>query len=229
MFLCVFLFIIVAILRKFGKLHTRSRMDCSWPSAPTRQTVGKNAKDRESATPRTMESLAGPYLVRAMLSTITNVNAHNILAKLIEAGAVPPLSTVVGTARSEQHGLQVIVMVSPYEGPLRIHPEILKQIEQIAVERKREASASAHSALNSTASVPEVAHPHSPNHHPLKERVRNDVEKAILSVVSDVPTPVKALAKLADYSYCGYFRDAVRRLVDEGLLERVEGGVRRRR
>jgi hypothetical protein len=175
-----------------------------------------------------MESLAGPYLVRAMLSTITDVNAHNLLAKLIEVGAVPPLSTVVGTARSEQHRLQVVVMVSPYEGPLRIHPEILKQIEQIAVDRKRDSSASAHSALNPTESMPEAAYPHAPKHHPPKERVRNDVEKAILSIVTDVPRPVKALAKLADYSYCGYFRDAVRRLVDEGLLERVAGGVRRR-
>ena len=156
-----------------------------------------------------------------MFSKITHVNAHNILAKLIDEGVIPPPATVVGSAKSEDHRLQVVVMVSPYDGPLRIHPEVLKHIEELALERTKEPSISTGSGIVS----PQVQ---SQTQSPVKERIRNDVEKAILSIVSDVPRPVKALAKLADYSYCGYFRDAVRRLVDEGLLERVAGGFRRR-
>jgi hypothetical protein len=161
-----------------------------------------------------------------MLSDITHVNAHKILAKLIEEGALPPLNTIAGTARSEQHRLQVVVMVSPYDGPLHIHPEVVKRIAEMALDRQEATSAPGVSALAKlTSTHPSPAPSPDP---PAQERIRNDVEKAILSVASSVPRPVKVLAKLADYSYCGYFRDAVRRLVDEGLLERVNGGVRRR-
>src|ERR1043165_3843013 len=41
------------------------------------------------------------------------------------------------------------------------------------------------------------------------------------------PVTIKHLARLAGYTYTSYFRFAVRRLVDLGLLQRVTGGVRR--
>lgn len=58
-----------------------------------------------------------------------------------------------------------------------------------------------------------------------------DVERAALNAAPGVgaaPVTVKALARLAGYRCTGHFREAVRQLVDRGLLERVRGGVRRR-
>jgi hypothetical protein len=54
-----------------------------------------------------------------------------------------------------------------------------------------------------------------------------DVEDAAMKAATDTPVSVKRLATLAGYSYGSYFREAVRALVDRGLLVRVTGGVRR--
>jgi hypothetical protein len=66
---------------------------------------------------------------------------------------------------------------------------------------------------------------------PAAAPILRDVEAAALAVAplpADRPVTVKRLATLAGYRPTGHFREAVRCLVDRGLLERVRGGVRRR-
>lgn len=68
-------------------------------------------------------------MVRAMpLKKLAASHAHKILAKLIDLGLIPSSDHCVGTARSEEHGVQVIVTIAPYQGPLRIHPDTLERI-----------------------------------------------------------------------------------------------------
>jgi hypothetical protein len=57
-----------------------------------------------------------------------------------------------------------------------------------------------------------------------------DVEMAALRAApgpSERPISVRALARLAHYHDSGHWREAVRQLVERGLLVRVRGGVRR--
>lgn len=65
---------------------------------------------------------------------IASSNAHKILADLIEAGAVAN-GELTATARDEEHGLQVVVTIARYEGPMRIHPDTLAKIAAMGKER----------------------------------------------------------------------------------------------
>lgn len=58
-----------------------------------------------------------------------------------------------------------------------------------------------------------------------------EVEQAALRAApgpTERPATVRALARRAGYRDTGHWREAVRQLVDRGLLVRVRGGVRRR-
>ena len=55
---------------------------------------------------------------------------------------------------------------------------------------------------------------------------RRDVEECILAAAGLDPVTVKRLARLAGYSYTRWFRDAVNKLIAEGRLLRLSGGVK---
>ncbi len=118
------------------------------------------------------------------------------LAELVEAGeSVTSESTT--TARDEERGLQVIIIVAPYQrvtlltddrgrlfigpAPLAPTPPTLRHVEQDALD-----------------AAPKPG-----------ER----------------PCSVKALAPRAGYSCNSHFREAVRRLEVLGLIRRVPGGI----
>ncbi len=60
---------------------------------------------------------------------------------------------------------------------------------------------------------------------PLREIEQAIYDKAPMPV--EVPVTVKRLASMCGYCCNTYFRDAVRRLVDMGLLKKCTGGVKR--
>lgn len=60
---------------------------------------------------------------------LASCSAHSILTRLIEADAMPPAAETTASARSEEHGMQVIVIIAPYDGPMRLPPEIVAKIE----------------------------------------------------------------------------------------------------
>lgn len=54
------------------------------------------------------------------LKKLASSSAHNILSKLIDLGLVPD-QTVTAVERSEEHGVQVVVHITKYDGPLKLH------------------------------------------------------------------------------------------------------------
>jgi hypothetical protein len=65
---------------------------------------------------------------------------------------------------------------------------------------------------------------------PVTQSALRDVEQAALDAApaaGEPPVTVKQLAKRAGYKNTGHFQEAVRLLIDRGLLARVRGGIRK--
>jgi hypothetical protein len=124
--------------------------------------------------------------------------AHRALAKLLKHH--PALDRpVVGKATDDDSGLQAVLLLAPWDGT----PQ-----------------------LNVAAALP-GSPPGSPTPAAIPLR---GVEAAALRAAPgppDRPVSVRALARMANYRDTGHWREAVRQLVERGLLVRVRGGVRR--
>lgn len=70
------------------------------------------------------------------LPKIASVYAHELLAKLIDLGIAPPTERggITAVARSEENRLQTIVIITEYDGPLRIHPNVVARIQAMSDE-----------------------------------------------------------------------------------------------
>jgi hypothetical protein len=65
-----------------------------------------------------------------MLKKVAASHAHKILSKLIDLGAVPTCEETA-VVRDETHGLQVIITIAPYQGPMRISDATLEKISAL--------------------------------------------------------------------------------------------------
>lgn len=155
-----------------------------------------------------------------MLAKFASIVAHKSLAKLVDLGAVP-VDEQTGVARSEEKGLQVIVIIAPYAGPPRLHPATLEKIAAMgALEASKEATKCPSEPASSQAAQP-------PRNDP---RAGRAVEACILEAVpgpADKSVSMKRLAVLAGYKYTLWFRAAVDSLIVAGELVRTSQGVRR--
>ena len=143
-----------------------------------------------------------------MLAKLASAYSHKIAAKLISLGAEPPAEQITSTARSEEHGLMVVVTICRYDGPMTVSPSVLEKI-----------------AAFSASQGPETGATKCPTRVP----PRRDVETCILEAApgqTDRPVSIKQLATRAGYRYTLWFREAVNSLVIAGELVRTSQGVR---
>lgn len=81
-------------------------------------------------------------------------------------------------------------------------------------------------AIADCSGVQVVVHIHASGSPPRLTQLQLDVLEAAPSRLHH-PVSVKKLAALSGYSYSGYFRNEVARLVEAGLLVRLPSGVRK--
>lgn len=133
--------------------------------------------------------------------------AHVIAAELLRLGITKPEREHVGVAIAEVEGLKIVVSIARYDGPMRIYIRHDVDPSQFPP------------------GVIRVPPPPTPPLPPLRE-----VEQAAYDaspMPDKMPVSVKKLATKAGYCCNTYFRDAVRRLIDLGLIVRCTGGVKR--
>lgn len=54
------------------------------------------------------------------LKKLASSSAHRILSELIDLGLIPD-ADVTAVERSEEHGVQVVVIITKYDGPMQLH------------------------------------------------------------------------------------------------------------
>ncbi len=152
---------------------------------------------------------------RSTIISICGDSLHRLLAELIRAGVAAPDEPLCVGATAEQIGITISMHIVAYRGPARLvlRPGVVLD-GMIGIE--------------GGAAVPVAEAPH----------VLREVERAILESAPGPNEPgvkVQTLAKRtkkADgtpYRYSSYFRQAVARLQDMGLLTSGRCGVRRTR
>ncbi len=134
--------------------------------------------------------------------------AHQIAAELVRLDLAPPDREIIGVAIVEHAGLRVVVSLTKWDGPARLF------------------LAPGVDAGEFPGAIPAPPSADQRQSAPLSAKLR-DVEQAAYEATGETPVTAKRLATLAGYCNNSYFRDAVRRLVDMGLIVRCTGGVKR--
>lgn len=124
-------------------------------------------------------------------------HAHQLLAELIEAGLLPPTDHAVGVARNEELGVQVVITITPYQGPMRLHPETLERIQALT---PKPATVNVQTGFARRV---------------LNVLVAGETAKGVV------------IARRLKRSYGGGFRHDLASLVKAGVLQKVKDGYRR--
>lgn len=134
------------------------------------------------------------------LSAATRAAAFKIAAKLAKSGALPPEKEVVGVAIDDEAGIRVVVSITRYQGPARLHLNDLgKQV------------------LGEPVAKPEAR----PQIH------LTDLQKCVLEACEPrggKPMDMKKLARISGYCYNSWFRQSVAFMVTAGVLIHVPKG-----
>lgn len=140
------------------------------------------------------------------IAKIASSSAHEIAAEIARADITPPDQPVIRSAIIESAGVQVVVTICRWDGPLRMHPSQVAAIEALGQSA-------------ATSIPPPPPQPPSPAHEltPLQSRITS-----VLSRTS--PRKAAWIAMKLDIEPGGSFRGVLADLVRFGVIRRDPGG-----
>jgi hypothetical protein len=145
-----------------------------------------------------------PHTHPSDLQAHADCAASRTFAYLRAAGLIPPAERVTSQHIDDASGWHVVVVLTRWDGPPR---------------------------LQLTGELPGGVPSQAPLRNVEKAQAPlRDVEQAAWDAAPgpvDPPVTIKQLARRANYRNTGHFQEAVRLLVDRGLLVRVRGGLRK--